>query len=124
MYYNGINKTLQEYKALFVTAGIRVVKSIPISLNKRLFMTVKLTLIMSVMFCFQAFASTYAQKITLNEKDVSLPHLLKQIEEQSEYVFFFKKQDVAALGNIDVNIKNGELITVLDAIFEGQPCTY
>ena len=85
---------------------------------KRTIKIMKLTVLMLVVCLSGAFASTYAQTATLNvsAKNETLENVLKQIEKQSEFLFFYNVDEIDKNEKISINEKNANIQTVLDAI--------
>lgn len=54
----------------------------------------------------QVTASSYAQQISLHREQASLATILKDLEKQSDYKFFYKSADISAIKNISINVKN------------------
>lgn len=92
---------------------------IVVSLNlKRTIKIMKLTVLMLVVCLSQVVAATYAQTATLNvsAKNETLESVLKQIEKQSEFLFFYNLEEVNKNERISLNKKNANIQDVLDAI--------
>ena len=70
---------------------------IVVSVNlKRTIKIMKLTVLMLVVCLSQMVAATYAQttKLSVSVKNETLEHVLKQIEEQSEFLFFYNLEEI------------------------------
>ena len=92
---------------------------IVVSLNlKRTINIMKLTVLMLAVCLSSVVASTYAQTATLNvsAKNETLEKVLKQIEKQSEFLFFYNLEEINKNEKISINEKNANIQTVLDAI--------
>ena len=92
---------------------------IVVSLNlKRTIKIMKLTVLMLALCLSSVVASTYAQTATLNvsAKNETLEKVLKQIEKQSEFLFFYNLEEINKNEKISINEKNANIQTVLDAI--------
>lgn len=92
---------------------------IVVSLNlKRTIKIMKLTVLMLAVCLSNVVASTYAQTATLNvsAKNETLEKVLKQIEKQSEFLFFYNLEEINKNEKISINEKNANIQTVLDAI--------
>lgn len=61
---------------------------------------------------------SYAQEteLTLKMQHATLHAIIKAIENQSEFVFFYKNEDVDLDQRIDVNIENGNITDILNQI--------
>ena len=92
---------------------------IVVSLNlKRTIKIMKLTVLMLAVCLSSVVASTYAQTATLNvsAKNETLEKVLKQIEKQSEFLFFYNLEEVNKNEKISIRKKNANIQDVLDAI--------
>lgn len=92
---------------------------IVVSLNlKRTINIMKLTVLMLAVCLSQVVAATYAQTARLNvsAKNETLESVLKQIEKQSEFLFFYNLEEVNKNEKISINKKNADIQDVLDAI--------
>lgn len=78
----------------------------------------KLTLVMLLVCLSSVVASTYAQTATVNvsAKNATLESVLKQIEKQSEFLFFYNLEEINKNEKISINKKNANIQEVLDAI--------
>lgn len=85
---------------------------------KRTIKIMKLTVLMLAVCLSNVVASTYAQTATLNvsAKNETLEKVLKQIEKQSEFLFFYNLEEINKDEKISINEKNANIQTVLDAI--------
>lgn len=83
-------------------------------------MVMKLATFLMIITLLQVNANGFSQ-ISLDRKGVSLETVFKQIERQSDYVFFSKDFDAR---NIDIHVKDVPIETALDACFKGLPFSY
>lgn len=97
-------------------------------LNRKPFNIYSTTMKVMVLFaiCISTFANakTFSQTIKLNLKSVQIDQVLKAIEKQSDYTFFYKTEDLKGLRKIDVNISENSISTVLQQVLEGLPLEY
>ncbi|WP_449438880.1 STN domain-containing protein [Pedobacter steynii] len=84
----------------------------------------KILLILMTSVLMQVSASTFAQKITLNEKQASLVSIFEKINKQSGVDFLVNIDLLAKAKPVSINVNNEELSVVLDKIFEDQPLEY
>jgi TonB-linked SusC/RagA family outer membrane protein len=92
---------------------------------KQLLRIMKLSVFILTLFIFQAQASTsYAQKITLSEKNSSLISVLDKIAQQSGYDFVYGNTPVNAAKPITVVLKNEDITDALEKVFAGQQLSY
>ncbi len=73
---------------------------------------------------FNASASSFAQKLTIEERNVPLESLLKKIRLQSGYDFFYNADLIKTSKPVTINVKNASIEDVLRISFEDQPLTY
>ncbi|WP_185965645.1 STN and carboxypeptidase regulatory-like domain-containing protein, partial [Flavobacterium zepuense] len=84
----------------------------------------KLIVLLIFLACFKVSASVYAQNITLNETNVPLVKVLRQIEKQSGYSFFYKNELLKNTNPVSIHIQDAELVDVLERCFFNQPLSY
>jgi len=70
----------------------------------------------------QASAKTFSQQITLKATNVPLTQVLKSIEQQSGYVFFYDSK--LADQNVTVSVTDASIQTALTETFKNVPITY
>jgi len=74
--------------------------------------------------CLQLAARTDAQKISLTVKDVSLEKVFREIERQTDYVFFFEEDAIRKTSRVTINVRKADLPDVLQRCFSNQPLAY
>lgn len=86
----------------------------------------KLTIFLSFLFTISASASTYgqSQKVSLSANNISVKEILRQIEKQSDYFFFYKAENIENLGKRDVNFDNATIEEVLNELLGTSKLTY
>ncbi|MDF2187792.1 SusC/RagA family TonB-linked outer membrane protein [Paraflavitalea sp. CAU 1676] len=84
----------------------------------------KLTIILTVGFCFSAAAGGFSQSITLSEKDAKLESVIRKVTKQCGYYFIYRNEWMAGAKKVDVEVVNASLKQVLDICFKGQPLSY
>jgi TonB-linked SusC/RagA family outer membrane protein len=80
----------------------------------------KLTILLLVTAILQVSANSFAQKITLAEKNAPLVTVFDQIHNQTGYDFLFTTTTLTNSKPVSINVKNIELLDVLAQIFEAQ----
>ena len=73
------------------------------------FLVMKLIFIFSLAFCLQVSANSSAQKINLVAQNASLAKVLKDIERQSGYSFWYKSDLMTKSEKVTVAIKDSNL---------------
>ncbi|MGN6181642.1 MAG: TonB-dependent receptor, partial [Mucilaginibacter sp.] len=84
----------------------------------------KLTFILLVATFLQVSAATYAQKVTLNVKKVSIVKVFKQIQAQTNYDFLYNEEDLKKAKPVSLNAQNAPLAEVLNECFADQQLSY
>lgn len=69
-----------------------------------------------------AYAEQASFTIRMNQQ--TLKQVLDFVEEQSEFIFVYNKNDINLNKRVDVNVTNGSIQQVLDAIFRGDDVNY
>ncbi|MDM1295392.1 SusC/RagA family TonB-linked outer membrane protein [Sphingobacterium sp. N143] len=72
----------------------------------------------------QVDAHTYAQQISLKKQKSSLESILKNLEKQSGYSFFYKKNDINQIIDLSADIKNAPFKQVLNVILGNANLSY
>ena len=85
---------------------------------KKTIKIMKLTVLMLTICLSQMVAATYAQtaKLNVSAKNETLENVLKQIEKQSEFLFFYNLEEINKNEKISITKKNANIQDVLDAI--------
>src|SRR5690606_24696646 len=66
---------------------------------------------------------TYAQLVTLNEKNASLEQVFRSIKKQTGYVFVYNSNDFKS-SKVDVQVKNSTIIEAMDECLKDLPLIY
>src|SRR5690554_4311922 len=82
----------------------------------------RLILSLIVGFLFTANANSYSQSSRLNVKlkNSSVSELIKCVEDNSEFVFLYKTEDLDMRRNVTLDLKDATIQEVLDAAFNNQ----
>src|SRR5579871_1735727 len=83
----------------------------------------QLTAIILLTCCLGVSAAGTAQKLTLNERNVPLQKVFREIERQSGYQFLFFDEDLKG-ATVTIEVKDKDLQDVLKDCFKGQPLSY
>lgn len=73
---------------------------------------------------FQVSAKSFAQTVTLSEKNSSLERIFDKISIQTGYDFLFIRKTMQKTIPVSIDVKNADLKEVLKRIFRGQPLKY
>jgi hypothetical protein len=80
-----------------------------------------------LLFCLASSgASTYAQNTRLNisSDGKNILELFREIEEKSEFYFFYQKEDLKELNDVSVDLKNATVMEILDKALAGTNLHY
>ncbi len=64
------------------------------------------------------------QGITLTEKEAQIESIIRKIESQSDYRFWYESKVLRAAKKVNIQVKNAPIKTVLDICFSDQPLDY
>ncbi len=84
----------------------------------------KLTIALMLIATFQVGAASFAQKVTLTGKNVSLPQLFETIKQQTGFDFMYDKSLLDKARPVAVNYNNTPLKEVLDDCLRQQGMSY
>lgn len=89
----------------------------------KIFLVMKLVILLIATFCLQVSAKSYAQRINFSGNDVTLNKVFSVIEKQSGYSFFYKGSLIKN-SRVSVDIENASIEEALTSILKDQPYTY
>lgn len=112
------NQSIQMYKNFTKKLGK------PPGYAFKFLLIMKLTVVFVFVTILQTSAITYAQNITISEKNVPLKQILKQIKVQSGYGFFYNKDLIGKYDEVDLDIKNGTIEQALHQCLSGHPLSF
>lgn len=92
--------------------------------KRKWIMRVNLTTLLLITAILQVNAGSYAQKITLSEKNAPIKSVLDKIRSQSGYDFLFTTTNLRNAKPVTIQVKNADLKVVLEQVFENQPFDY
>jgi TonB-linked SusC/RagA family outer membrane protein len=93
---------------------------------KRLLLTMKLTVFLSLLAVINLTASVYSQnkKISIQVENIQLRDLFREIENNSEYAFFFNDQYSQLENKVSVETKNEKIENILERVLENTQLDY
>ena len=93
---------------------------------KKLLLMAKLTTLLILISFMQISAKVYSQvgKLDLKVKNVSIFEVFEEIEDNSEYRFFYDNEQVDLSKKVSINTKQAEMSSVLSELFKGTDLTY
>lgn len=125
IFANEINKLPTQNKDMqFYTFCIRRFLSSRMPILKPMLMRIKLIAIIMLAGCLQLSAAAYSQQITIIQDHVSIESVLKSIEKQTDYTFFYRTELFNNLKKKNVNLRQVSLQQALDQLLENQPVAY
>lgn len=74
--------------------------------------------------CVHAGARSFAQKITLSEKNASLEKIFREVKAQTGYTFVYTDLMLSKAKKVSVEVSNATLDETLELCFKDQPLTY
>lgn len=98
-------------------------RSIPRATIKFL-LIMKLTVLLFLLSFIQASATLNAQKISIREHNVPIKIILKDIEKETGYTFFYDNFELDLSRKISVDVKAGSIGDIIALCFNTQPVTY
>jgi len=93
-------------------------------ISKQLLLMMKLTFVLLTACFMQVSAAIYAQNVNINEKNVSLKQILKQIHKQTGYDFIYDHDILNNIDFISLHIQNASIKEVLEKCLKGQPLKF
>lgn len=84
----------------------------------------KLTIFLLFVSILKVSASAYGQKINLSEHNAPLEKVFKEIKKQSGYHFFYENGLVDLKTRIDIDIRNADIVEVLESCLKDQKLSY
>lgn len=90
----------------------------------KIFLYMKLTIAFVLSAIMVLNASVHSQDITYSGKNVPLVKVLRSIEQQTGYVFFYKTGDLNAIKPVTVSIKQADIGKAMNILLSGLPLQY
>ena len=81
-------------------------------------------LLVLLMLCIGASGYAADNKVTLDARNVTLESVLRSIEKQTDYRFFYSKETINVNVHVTVNVQNEPLTAVLDKILPTHGINY
>lgn len=78
----------------------------------------KLLVVILFALCFHVSAKGYGQKVSLDLKNVEIQTVLKEIRNQTGYLFFYKNEELKKTGKVSISVSNSEIGDVMKKILE------
>lgn len=95
-------------------------------IGQKLLLKMKLTLIILVGCLMQVSASVYSQatKFSLNIHNKQVVDVLKEIEEKSDFRFFYQREQVDVTRKVDLKVREITVEAILDQLFRDQEVSF
>ncbi|MFT4018171.1 MAG: TonB-dependent receptor, partial [Agriterribacter sp.] len=84
----------------------------------------KLSIALLLYCTVQVHAESFAQKITINKKNVKLTDVFKSIEQQSDYLFFYNRALIKNAGTLNIKLQNATIEEALEACLKEKHLSY
>lgn len=81
-------------------------------------------LLVLLMLCIGAAAHAVGNKVSLDVRNAPLENVLRSIEKQTDYRFFYSKETVNVSNHVSVSARNESIRSVLDRILPPQGISY
>lgn len=94
---------------------------------RKCFLVMRLTLLITLLSSAFAFSSnSYAQnlKLSLHLKNANVKEVLKAIEDQSEFIFFYQDQQIDLDRKVNITVEEVNISDILDQLFKGTANVY
>lgn len=93
---------------------------------KKIVRIMKLSALFLLMGLLQVSAFSYSQsaRISLDMKDAELKEVIKAIQKQTEFIFFYSPEDVEGVKKLNVNVQDAKLQEILDECFKNTGLEY
>lgn len=87
---------------------------------KQFLLAMKLTSILLVLAFVQVSAEGLSQNINIEGRDIPIKEVIKSIEKQSNYTFFYDVKELPDV-NVSLNVQNASIDEALNAVFNNLP---
>ena len=94
---------------------------------RKSFLVMRLTLLITLLSSAFAFSSnSYAQnlKLSLHLNNSNVKEVLKAIEDQSEFIFFYQDQQIDLNRNVNITVEDENIDEILNQLFKGTANVY
>jgi TonB-linked SusC/RagA family outer membrane protein len=92
--------------------------------TSKILLVMKLTTLLMIAIILQVSAKSFAQKVTLSEKNVPINKIFDEIRQQTGFDFLVTRSMLKEARPITIDVKNQELTEVLKNVFSGQTLNY
>lgn len=99
-------------------------KVIPAFFTKKTALFMKLTSVLILGACLQASATSYAQEVSISQKNAPLEKIFREIRKQTGYNFIYTNEVLQRSSPVTLKVKNVNLKTLMDQCMINQPLSY
>jgi TonB-linked SusC/RagA family outer membrane protein len=93
-------------------------------LYHKIWLVMRLTIVVLLAFLMQVSAATFGQKITINQNNATLTSIFKEIRRQSGYDFFYDSRVIPKTQKVNVAINNASLEDALKIALKGSTLNF
>jgi len=90
----------------------------------KILLIMKLTTVLLFAIIMQVSATSFAQRVTLKARDISLKKVFKEITKQTGYGILYQPDKVQTSSTINADFKDAQLSQVLNFCLQNQPLSY
>ena len=90
----------------------------------KLLRVMKLVAVFLLAACLQVSAKGYAQKVTLDLRNVSFEKVFKEIKRQTGFLFLYNSEEIKKIGRVSITISNADVHEVLEKSLSATGFTY
>lgn len=93
---------------------------------QKMWLIMRLTIFFTLVLLFRVSASVYSQQTKLNLKlsNVPLEQIFEAIQEQSDFDFFYKTDQIPHDKRVSVDYKNSKVETILEKVLQGTNLSF
>ena len=93
---------------------------------QKMWLIMRLTILFTLVLLFRVSASVYSQQTKLNLKlsNVPLEQIFEAIQEQSDFDFFYKTDQIPHEKRVSVDYKNSKVETILEKVLQGTNLSF
>jgi len=93
-------------------------------LNSKTLLVMRLTALLLFSAALGVSAKTRSQTVTCTARSVKIEKVFASIEQQTGYVFFYRKEDVEKIKPVSIDLVKADLNTAIRTVLDGLPLRY
>jgi len=97
---------------------------VPERLYHKIWLIMRLTTVILIASLIQVSAATFAQRITLNQRNMPLESVFKEIRKQSGYDFFYDGKAIKPNQRVNISVTDVSVEDALQSVLKDLPYTY